>query len=105
MSQGDGTWLFLTYNNDYTALTGQIYDPAAGAFGSQVELPANIQNYELTAGVNGTFLLTDQYGVSSWKEGDTDIKRLMNMVDSDLAASSMSYPVQISDEQFAAAYS
>ena len=102
--QGDGTWLFLTYNNDYTALTGQIYDPAAGAFGSQAGLPANIQNYELTAGVNGTFLLTDQYGVSSWKEGDTDIKRLMNIIDSDLAASSMSYPVPISDEQFAAAY-
>ena len=102
--QGDGTWLFLTYNNDYTALTGQIYDPAAGAFGSQAELPANIQNYELTAGVNGTFLLTDQYGVSSWKEGETEIRRLMNMIDSDLAASSMSYPVPISDEQFAAAY-
>ena len=102
--QGDGTWLFLTYNNDYTALTGLIYDPAAGTFGSQVELPANIQNYELNAGVNGSFLLADQYGVSSWKEGDTDIKRLMNMIDSDLAASSMSYPVQISDEQFAAAY-
>lgn len=42
MQNKDGTWLVLSYNNDYTALNASVYDAASGSFGEQVSAPAGL---------------------------------------------------------------
>lgn len=102
--EDDGTWFFLCYNNDYTSLNATGYDPAAGRFSEPVALPAGIQNYQASAGTDGGLLLVNQDGVSEWKQGDETVTKRMGVIESDLDAGSISYPVWIGEDQFAAAY-
>ncbi len=105
MQNKDGTWLVLSYNNDYTALNASVYDAASGSFGEQVSAPAGLQNYQIQPGLDGRLLLVGQDGTAVWNLKDTEITEMMNCIDSDLNASSIAYAAEISDTQFVAIYS
>lgn len=104
ISNEDGTWKIFSYNSDYTALKVSTYDVASNSMGEQSAAPLSITNYTKLKGLDGRLLLAGENGVAVWNWQDEKETVLMNSVDSDLNAGSISYAAEISDTQFVGAY-
>lgn len=104
ISNEDGTWKIFSYNSDFTSLNVSTYDVAANSMGEQTVAPLSITNYTKQKGLDGRLLLTGESGVAVWNWQDAEKTVLMNSIDSDLNAGSISYAAEISDTQFVGVY-
>ena len=79
-------------------------DMAAGKVdASAMQLPFNLSNYTFFSGKGVDLYLVDASGVYTFSIGDDAIKKIMDFVDSDIAATSLSELIPVDEESFYAA--
>ncbi len=100
----DKTLLFLSYNDDWTKLYAITYDPKTDVYSEKQELPVNLNMYNINAGTTSDFILFNNNGVYSYNLGDAEVTPIMNIINSDLAASDFSYVTMVDDDHFVGAY-
>lgn len=81
-----------------------MVDLETGAVGEKYELPGMSYGYYIYAGIGYDFYLSDNYGVYGYNRGDTDVKQLMNFVDSDMDIYNLYQIVGIDEQNFFATY-
>ena len=101
----DGTLLVLIPNEDWSELSGAVYDPQTGMLGEKLPLPANIMQYNIEGGRSADLILHNSNGIYTCNLGETELTQIMNFVNSDLDATWVNNVVMIDGEHLVLAYS
>ncbi len=103
--KSDKTLLILSYDDNYSKMFYSSYDPETNTIGEKKELLVNLDMYNKSMGTTTDFVLSDNTGVYTYNLEDTEVKPVMNIINSDLAASGFTNVSIIDDTHFVAIYS
>ena len=104
----DGTLLISYYNDDWTKQYITSYDPSKDSFGTEYEIPAAARNqgfYNFCAGVKYDVIFANSDGLFGFNLGETEIHKVMDYVNSDLATDGLNNMVFLDENSFVASYS
>ena len=103
----DGTFLVAYYNDDWSKQFICTYDPATGKLGEEYQIPEKAQYngfYEFAAGKSTDVVYSNSEGLFGFNLGDTEVKKIMDYVNSDLSTYGLSSLYFIDDEHFIASF-
>ncbi|MBQ3906204.1 MAG: extracellular solute-binding protein [Lachnospiraceae bacterium] len=103
----DGSWLFFYYSDDWTRQYAVSYDPLKDQLGTPVELPETMRNHSegsKSIGINGEILYVTSDGLYGYKLGDTDVKKKMDFINSDLDTTYLDSVLALDEERFFGVY-
>ncbi len=83
----DGKVGISYYNEDWTKMNVAIYNPETGAVEKEGEVPAAVRNmgfYNVYPGVDSDFIFGTSNGIYSLSVGDTEAKKILDFINSDL---------------------
>ncbi len=100
----DKTFLFITYNEDLTKWFAFTYNPSANSYGEKEEIAINLHGYQLFKGISTDLILKNEIGIYSYNLGDTEMKSIMDFIDSDMEVSYFSNVLMLDNTCFAGAY-
>ncbi len=102
--KNDNEILILHYNDDWTKLYASIYNQSTNILGEKQEITINLTKYEVMKGITSDLILYDKDGIYRYNIGDTEVKTIMNSINSNLATSGFINVSMIDNNQFIGAY-
>lgn len=100
----NGNLIVSVWSQDWTQLNLVTVDVKTGSLSEPLELPFNMNNYNVKSSNVYDLLLTSNTGVFGYNMGDAEPTPIMNYINSDLSATSINQIAEISDTQFLASY-
>ncbi len=100
----DNTLLMLYHNDERTKLFASTYDQNNNILGERHEITINLNQYVISKGLTTDFILFDSGGVYSYNIGDTEVKTVMNSINSNLATSGFTNISMIDENHFIGVY-
>lgn len=83
----DGTVVVNSYNDKTNKSTLRKLNVDTGELSEEYAIPGNSGSYSLYPGTESDFLLVGNGGIFAYNLGDTELKKLMDFIDSDLTSS------------------
>ena len=105
--RNDGTFLVAYYNDDWSKQFLTTFNPKDNSFGQEYEVPAAARNkgfYNFSAGIDKDVVFSTDSGVFAFNLGDTEVTKIMDYVNSDLASYGLNNIVVIDSTHFMATY-
>ncbi len=105
--KNDGTVLVTYYNDEYTKMYINTVDVENGRMGTATEIPSSIVSlgfYNTYPGVDSDLVFTNGTGLFSYNINDTEAKKLMDFINSDLATYGLNEITMIDGESFLTSY-
>lgn len=105
--KSDGTLLVAYYSDDWSKMYLRSFDPSNLSFGTEYEVPKAARNsgfYNFTSDSEGNVIYANSEGVFKFNLGDTEVTKIMDYVNSDLATYSLDNLSFIDKEHFVATY-
>ena len=105
--KSDGTLFASYYNEDWSKQYITTFDPKTGKLGQAYEVPAVARNngfYNFSEGTTKDVMFTTSDGVYGFNLGETEVTKIMDYVNSDLATYNLNNMVGIDSTHFIAAY-
>ena len=103
----DGSLYVAFYNEDWTKQYVAIYNPATGSIGEKYEVPETVRYkgfYNFSAGISYDLVYSNDDGVYGFNLGENEQHKIMDYVNSDLAAYNINNIVQLTAESFVGNY-
>ncbi len=100
----DGNLLIVSYNNDWTKMFLQVYNFQKKAFEENIDLPGNLTNYGMRAGVNYDLILTNSLGLYGYNIGDKEVTPLLSYINSDINGDTMDLIMEAGENRFICSY-
>lgn len=103
----DGTLLISYYDDNYTKQYLTTYDPKADSFGQEYEVPQVARYsgfYSFTTGVKHDVVYSNGEGVYGFNLGDTEVTKIMDYVNSDMATYGLNNLIFLDENSFVATY-
>lgn len=103
----DGTLYVTSYGegDNWMKMYIATYDIKTGNMGEKKELPEGMSGYNFYQGSTTDLLLTNSMGIYTYNFGDTEPKKIMDFINSDIATYGMNNVTFIDDKTFVAYYS
>ncbi|MBD5460299.1 MAG: extracellular solute-binding protein [Lachnospiraceae bacterium] len=98
----DGSLMVTSWGENGMVMS--TLDLKTGKTGDPVEFPFNVYNYNISGSKYYDLLLRNSTGVFGYNLGDQDPTPLMNIINSDIATTSINGIVEISETQFLGSY-
>ena len=105
--KSDGTMLVAYYSDDWNKMFLRTFDPSNLSFGQEYEVPKEARNsgfYNFATSSDKDVIYANSEGVFSFNLGDTEVTKIMDYVNSDLATYSLDNLSFIDGEHFVATY-
>ena len=103
----DGTLLVSYYGDDWNKMYLRSFDPSTLSFGQEYEVPKMARSngfYNFSSGSDKDVVYSNSEGVFSFNLGDTEVTKIMDYINSDLATYSLDNLIYIDKEHFIATY-
>lgn len=100
----DGNLMVTFWSDDGSNMVLSTLNLQTGELGEAMELPFNTNNYSISHSDRYDLLLRNSTGIYGFNIGDQEPVPVMNFINSDLATTSISGIVEISDTQFIGSY-
>ena len=100
----DGSMYVTIYSDDWMNISFCPLDKTTGKVGEKIETPEGLANYGINPGSNSDFVLSNSMGIYSYNIGDTEPKKIMDFINSDVATYSLNNVTFIDDKSFVANY-
>lgn len=94
----------VTYNDDWTKMTLQVFNLQTKANESEVELPGTLNNYGMNPGKNYDLMLTNSMGAFVYNIGDADVTPLLSYINSDIDGNNINSISEMDDGKLLAVY-
>lgn len=104
MFRPQGDLLITTYNDDYSQMFVQSYDPKTGVLSEAARMPEWFSNYTYQLGTESDFILISDGGAFTYNIGDEEPVKFLDYVNSDLPASGIELLCHVDGKHFVAAY-
>ncbi len=104
ISSRDGSLYVTIYSDDWMNISMSPLDKATGEIGEKLDTPEGLTNYNMYAGTTTDFTLSNSMGIYTYNIGDTEPKKIMDYINSDIATYSLSNLTFIDDKSFVANY-
>ena len=105
--KSDGTLFAAYYNQDWSKQYITTFDPKTGNLGQAYEVPAVARNngfYNFSEGTTKDVMYTTNDGVYGFNLGETEVTKIMDYVNSDLATYNLNNMIAIDGTHFIAGY-
>lgn len=100
----EGKLKVVDVNDSWTTFTATTYDLATGVAENSVELLSSLMQYNFNQGTTTDLVMTSSTGLYTYNFGDSEIKKVMDFINSDLESNSLYNIVMIDDTRFVATY-
>ena len=103
----DGTLYVTYYGDDWNKMYLRTFDPSNLSFGQEYEVPKMARNsgfYNFAVGADKDIVYSNSEGVYAFNLGDTEVTKIMDYVNSDLATYGIDNILFIDKDHFVASY-